>query len=122
MTAKYNKIVIILALISILLNFGPLLGYTVVALVSGAAVVQKFALCGTLVAVSIMTLYSLITKVALRSRLWILLIGLYLCLDSVLMPLLLVAGCQIVDELAISPLHRAYKEKRNIHREIDKRM
>lgn len=122
MTSKYNKIVIILALISILLNFGPLLGYTVVALVSGAAVVQKFALCGTLVAVSIMTLYSLITKVALRSRLWILLIGLYLCLDSVLMPLLLVAGCQIIDELAISPLHRAYKEKRNIHREIDKRM
>lgn len=122
MTSKYNKIVIILALISLLLNFGPLLGYTVVALVSGAAVVQKFALCGTLVAVSIMTLYSLITKVALRSRLWILLIGLYLCLDSVLMPLLLVAGCQIVDELAISPLHRAYKEKRNIHREIDKRM
>ena len=122
MTSKYNKIVIILALISILLNFGPLLGYTVVALISGAAVVQKFALCGTLVAVCIMTLYSLVTKVALRSRLWILLIGLYLCLDSVLMPLLLVAGCQIVDELIVSPLHRAYKEKRNIHREIDKRM
>ena len=122
MTAKYQKIAIALAIFSILLNFGPLIGYTVFALCSGAAIVQKFALCGTLLVVGIMTLYNVITHTVMRSRLWILLLGLYLCLESILCPLLIVAVCQVADELIISPLHASAVEKRNIHRELDKRL
>lgn len=121
MTSKYRKCYWISLIISMLLNFGPLIGYTCSAFCAGTAVIQKFALGATLLIVCIMTLICMLNKIVLKSRLWIFLIGLYLCLNNILTPLLIIAVCQVVDELLVHPFVVSSREKLVIHKEFDKR-
>lgn len=75
----------------------------------------------TVFIVLIMTVVTLVQKVALRSRLWVILIGMYICLDNILTPLIIIACCQIVDELIVNPLAKAYKNRYIINKQIDRR-
>ena len=122
MTKKYARAQFLLALMSVLLNIGPFAYYVIEGLLSDSLVAEKVGLVGTVFAVAIMTIVSLVNKRALRSRLWILLVGLYMTLDNILTPLIIVAVCQILDELIISPLAKLYRAKKLIHKEMDKRL
>lgn len=120
-TKKYRIIAAILFVVCLLLNVGPLATYTIMGFAQSNLVVEKVALTATVFIVLIMTVYNLVTKVALRSRVWVLVLGLYFCLDAFLTPLLIIAVCQVLDELVFSPLRRHYRNKYTINREIDKR-
>jgi hypothetical protein len=122
MTKKYRTLFWVFFAISVLLNIGPLCGYTIKALIEADLTHEKVALCLTVVVVLIMSAICLINKVALKSRLWIILIGLYMCLDYILTPLIIIACCQVLDELLISPLKSMFKTKLTIHKELDKRL
>lgn len=122
MTKKYRKLKLLFVVLSLLLNICPLAVYTIKAMVESDLVREKVALSMTIMIVLILTLISFVNKVALRSRLWILLIGVYLCLKEVLTPLILIACCQILDELIVSPLKHCYSNKLKISKEIDKRV
>lgn len=121
MTKKYSRLHLIFTLASLLLNIFPFAFYVTEALLGGAATVEKVALTSTLFVVLVMTLVALVNKKAMRSRLWILLIGLYVCLDNILTPLLMISICQIIDEVVVSPLAKVFRVKKTIHRELDKR-
>ena len=121
MTKKYRTIFWSLVVLSILLQVGPLITYGIIGYVESDLVTEKVALSMTVVIVAVLTVVSFINKVALRSRLWIILIGLYFALDYILVPLLIVACCQIADELIVSPLKKHYKTKLTISKEMDKR-
>ena len=69
-----------------------------------------------------MTVISIANKIVLKSRIWILMLGIYICLDTVLTPLIIIAVCQIVDELLITPLKKNFKSKKIINKEMDKRL
>ena len=109
-------------IISVFLNVFPVLYYTVKALIESNAIVHKVTLCSTIFIVLILTLVSLVTKVSLRSTMWILTIGLYLCLDSIMDMIMLVAAFQITDEMIITPLRKTAKHKLTINKELDKRL
>lgn len=118
-TKKYGIIAAVLVILSVLLNIAPLAVYIITALCGGALVVEKIALCSTVFIVLIMTVISLWNKVAMKSRLWVVLIGLYLCLENIITPLMIIAVCQILDEIIVSPLIDLYKQKKRISHEID---
>ena len=121
MTKKYRAIFWSLVVLSILLQVGPLVTYGIIGYVESDLVTEKVALSMTVVIVGVLTVVAFINKVALRSRLWIILIGLYFALDYILVPLLIVACCQIADELIVTPLKKHYKTKLTISKEMDKR-
>ena len=64
---------------------------------------------------------NMVFKYRIRSTLWILVLGVYFCLDDILPLLFMVAVGTIVDEFILSPLARSYRHKMIINREIDKR-
>lgn len=122
MTKTYRIWFWILATLSFLLCVGPLACYSISALISAELIIEKVALCGTVFAVLIMSVVSWLNKIALRSRLWILLIGLYICLDSIMTPLIIIAVCQVIDELIVCPLKNSLSNKLTISKELDKRL
>lgn len=93
MTKTYRIWFWILAVLSFLLCVGPLAAYSVSALIAADLVIEKVALASTVFIVLIMSVVSWLNKIALRSRLWIILIGLYICLDSIMTPLIIIAAC-----------------------------
>lgn len=122
MTKKYRKRYIILLIISVFLNVYPILYYTASAFIESNAVVHKVTLCSTIFIVLILSMVSWVTKVSLRSAMWILTIGLYMCLDSLLDMIMMIAVFQIIDEMIITPLKKFTKHKFTINKELDKRL
>lgn len=122
MTKNYRIKYWIFLIASILLNVTPLAVYTIMALCQGQLIYQKVALTMTVFVVFIMTVISMVNKITLRSRLWLILIGVYLCIGEILTPLIIIAVCQTVDEIIVHPLKMTYKNKLTISKEIDKRI
>ena len=121
MTKKAKRMLLITRLLHVLCFWCPLCVYTVMAFIQGTALVDKITLSCTLLIVLVLSLVSLVNKIALRSKLWVLLIGLWFCLDAFMTPLIIIAVTQVIDELIFSPLVTYYKEKVHINKELDKR-
>lgn len=122
MTKKYQRLALFLTILSVLLYVGPFATYVVMGLCGDALITEKVGLVATILIVGIMTVVATANKMVLRSRLWILLIGLYACLDNILTPLIIVAVCQVLDEMIVSPLAKWYRTKATINGELDKRL
>lgn len=121
MTKRYHRLSILFSTLSLLLNIAPLATYAIIAMVESDLVTEKIALCMTVLIVGILTAVSLVNKVAMRSRIWIIFLGLYGALDYIMVPLVIVACCQVLDELLVQPLSKRFKQKYSINRELDKR-
>ena len=121
MTKRYHRLSILFSTLSLLLNIAPLATYAIIAMVESDLVTEKIALCMTVLIVGILTAVSLVNKVAMRSRIWIIFLGLYGALDYIMVPLVIVACCQVLDELLVQPLSKRFKQKYSINKELDKR-
>lgn len=114
----------ILGVISFLLNVGPLLGVLIYCFASGEIKTKEGGIALGLVFV--FTLFISVVNVAckwhLRTPLWIMIFALIFIVSNLMVILFIIGGCTIIDELIISPLHKRYKEKYKINREIDKRL
>jgi hypothetical protein len=106
----------------VLLWIGPIGIFGCLAIMQGTFLYQKISLSVTFLVVVIMTLVNVTTKLAMRSRLWIMLIGLYVCLHNIMLPVIVFAVFQTVDELIVSPLKVYFKTKYKINKEIDGRI
>lgn len=122
MTKKYKKAYILLLIISIILNLFPVLFYTFKAFLSSAVIIHKVTLCSTIFISIILSAISMLTKVNIRSTLWILIIGLYVCLDSIMNMIIFIAVFQVVDEIIITPIKKSVKQRLVINKELDKRL
>lgn len=122
MTKKYKKLYILFTILSALCFIGPAAFFTAQAFLVGTAVVSKIALSSTVLIVAILSIIAAANKIAMRSRLWILLIGLFLCLDHIMLIVFTIGSCQILDELIFSPIAKYYKNKYIINKEIDNRL
>lgn len=121
-TKKWSALALIFTALSIACMFGPLAYFSITAFIGGAAIIEKFALCSTLLVVGILTVMSAIGKWACRSRIYIILIGLSLCLDAFLPMFYIFAFTQIADELIIHPIASYCRERKRTNADIDKRM
>lgn len=109
-------------ILSIALTWGPLITYLAMAYQSASAtVVDKVALTSLLSVGVILSLVCLLNKYTLRCKTWLLLIGLWMCLDHILGCILVIAITQCVDEIIISPIAKMYRNKLTINKEIDRR-
>lgn len=121
-TEKYKKLTIIFGLLSLLALIAPILLYGGEAILGGGLAIQKVTLVFSVFVSALFTLIAALRKVSIRSSLWVMVIGFYFALDNVLPFLLTVAVCQLLDELAFTPLMKHYKQKYLTNKEIDKRL
>ena len=123
MTKKYKKLSILTFLLSAMCSLCPILIYVIKAFVDkDVQAVNKYTL-GIMCSVAlVVTLINIVAKLHLRCIPWILLLGIYLCLRDITALLVLMAITTIIDELILMPLHKSFKNKYTINKEIDKRL
>lgn len=120
MTNNYKKKYKICRALSILLTLIPLLVYTILAFVQGTVGSKiTFGMC--LLLAAIFTLVNIIFKHRIRCTIWIIMIGIYICVSNIIPLLFLMAFSTALDEFILSPLESKYKNLYIINREIDKR-
>ena len=120
MTKEYRREKWLLLILSILCNLLPIAIYTIKAFIV-AGIGQKVTLGVCLTLSLLFVLINFITKHRIRSTLWILLIGIYVCLDHIQPLLIIMAITTIIDEFILEPAYKRVKNKYIINKEIDKR-
>ena len=123
MTNKYKKLSILTFLLSAICSLCPILIYVIKAFIDkDVQEVNKYTL-GIMCSVAlIVTIINIVAKLHLRCIPWILLLGIYLCLKDITALLVIMAITTIVDELILMPLHKSFRNKYTINKEIDKRL
>lgn len=119
-TKKAKTKYIIFKTLSICLTFLPLLVYVIIAFIKGAPL-QKFTMGCMVTLALIFVILNVIMKYNIRSTVWVLILGIYLCLDNITPLLIIMAVSTILDEFVISKLAIKYKNQFTINKEIDLR-
>ena len=119
-TKKYQRLAILFHALSIIVLVAPLAYYIILGFINGETT-EKFTLGITFVIAVILFIINVLFKYHIRSTLWILVLGIYFCMDNILPLLFMVAIGTILDEFVLTPLYKSYKNKCTINREIDKR-
>lgn len=120
-TRKYKNLSILFLALSILVLVAPLAYYSIVGFIEGETT-EKFTLGLTFVIAAILFVINILFKFHIRSTIWVLVLGIYFCLDNILPLIFMVAIGNILDEFLFTPLHKHYKSKASINKEIDKRI
>lgn len=116
----YKDLAITYKALSIIVTLGPMLFYVVKGFIEGQTT-QKFTMGACAVVAVVLVAINVIMKINLRSPLWILLIGVYICLGKIEILLIVMAVTTMLDEFWFSPAYKSFKNKYTINREIDKR-
>lgn len=120
-TRKYRTLSILFLSLSILVLVAPLAYYSIQGFIQGETT-EKFTLGITFVIASILFTINILFKFHIKSTIWIIVMGVYFCLDNILPLILVMAVGNILDEFVFTPLHKHYKNKATINKEIDKRI
>lgn len=120
-TRKYANLSLLFGSLSFLVLSAPLVYYAVLAFINGETT-EKFTLGLCFVMAAIFLSINVIFKYHIRSTIWVVVLGIYFCLDDIQVLLIMVAVGTILDEFILTPLHKSYKQKAGINREIDKRI
>lgn len=107
--------------LSMLCSVGPLLVFVIMGLIQGEGK-EKICLALTSVASIIMGVICVLRKIHLRSTLYILMIGLWISLNSLLPFIITLMICTILDELVFTPLYKRFREDYHTNLQFDKRM
>lgn len=122
MTKKYRLLTWIFGIFTFLCNVGPLAVYAIQGLCTADLIVEKVSLTCTIFVVVLLSVIAWVNKTTMRSRVWVVMLGLYFSLDHFITPLIIIAVTQILDEWIINPLYKYFKNKYRINKEIDKRL
>lgn len=121
MTKKYKLCSILFLALSVFSLSFPMTYYGVWAFIEGSKV-EKFTL-GAFCCVAIgMVVINFLMKWKLRSMIWLVILGIFICLNNIQPLLIMVAVCTILDEICFTPLHKYFKRKYQTNKEIDKRL
>lgn len=119
-TKKYKRRAKWLKFISVSLLIIPLLIYAIIGFINGN-IGEKVTLGMTLIVCLIFVFINAVFKYHIRSTIWIMLLGIQICLKNITPLLVIIALCTMLDEFIITPLAKKYKQKYIINNEIDKR-
>ena len=120
MTKKYKTKLNVCRLLSFTLTVLPVIIYAIMGFMHGSNG-EKVSLGICVVLALIFVLINVMFKYHIRSTLWVLLIGIYVCIDNIIPLLIIMATTTIIDEFALVPLINKYKNKYVINNEIDLR-
>ena len=122
MTKKYKRLSILTFLLSALCSVCPIFIYVLKAFIDkDVQSVNKYTLGIKCSVALVATLINIVAKPHLRCIPWILLLGIYLCLRDITSLLVIMAITTIIDEMILMPLHKSFKSKYTINKEIDRR-
>lgn len=119
-TKKYKNRAKWCNFISISLLVVPLIIYAIMGFINGS-IGQKTALGMTLIVCLIFVIMNSVFKYHIRSTIWIMLLGIQICLTNITSLLIIIALATMMDEFIFEPLAKKYKQKYLINNEIDKR-
>lgn len=120
-TKKYTNLYWLFRSISFLILVLPLIIYGVKGFIEGD-VTEKFTLGMTISISAILVALNILFKYHIRSTIWIIVLGIYFCIENIMPLLLCIAIGTILDEFIFTPLYKSYKNKATINKEIDKRV
>ena len=120
MTKKYKIKLNICRLLSFTLTVLPVIIYAIMGFIDGT-IGEKVSLGICVILALIFVLINVMFKYHIRSTLWVLLIGIYVCIDNIIPLLIIMAATTIIDEFVLVPLINKYKNKYIINKEIDLR-
>ena len=120
MTKKYKIKLNICRLLSFTLTVLPVIIYTIMGFMDGT-IGEKVSLGICVILALIFVLINVMFKYHIRSTLWVLLIGIYVCIDNIIPLIIIMATTTIIDEFVLVPLINKYKNKYIINKEIDLR-
>lgn len=119
-TRKYKHLSRLMAFLSALVLLGPMFYYVATGFVI-ASPAGQYALGAFSIIAILLTVVNLIFKFRLRSPIWLVVLGIYLAIETILPLILCLAIGTVLDEFVFSPLHKRFKAKYTINAEIDKR-
>lgn len=120
LTRTYKRKARFYQILSILLLFGPVAVFVVIAFVKGTTT-QKMSLGLGVTLSLIFTMANVIFKLAPRSGVWILIIALCVAVQKIQNVIYVTGTCVILEEVVTSRLEKYYRDKYKINREIDDR-
>ena len=120
LTRTYKRKARFYQILSILLLFGPVAVFVVIAFVKGTTT-QKMSLGMGVTLSLIFTMANVIFKLAPRSGVWILIIALCVAVQKIQNVIYVTGTCVILEEVVTSRLEKYYRDKYKINREIDDR-
>ena len=88
-TKKFKILYITFSIISFLLTLGPVSFYIVKGYIDADLTKEKVALTGIILCAIILTAVNVLIKHHIRSTIWLLMLGIYYCVDNI-MPLLFI--------------------------------
>ena len=109
-TIKYKRIYHIFRILSVFVTFMPLIVYIIIGFANNDIYVgKKIVLSLSMVIAILICGMNVLFKYHLRSPLFLLLIGVYVCVDKILL-LIIILSCGIVlDEFVFTPIAKKYK-------------
>lgn len=119
-TKKYKNRAKWCRIISVMLLLVPLLVYAIIGFINGS-IGQKVTLGMTMLVCLIFVLVNSVFKYHIRSTIWIMLLGIQICLNNITSLLIIILLATMLDEFVFEPLAKKYKQKYIINNEIDKR-
>ena len=106
-------------ILSVLVTLLPVIYYVIKGLSDGSVGSRQK---GCMVCLAIMLyIINVLMKYSIRSTVWILLLGVYVCLEDILPLILMLAIGTIIDEFVLSPLKKHYASVYCVNKEIDRR-
>ena len=121
-TKKSKSLYIAFSTVSFLLTFGPLIYFVCLGYVNSDVTREKVTLTVTIVFALVLTIINVLFKYSIRSTIWLILLGIYVCIDNIVPLLIMLAVGSILDEFLITPLAKMFRSKYKINKEIDKRL
>lgn len=110
------------SILSVLLTIAPLIYYIILAFANGdIGEKQKATLGITLCIAMLLFAINVLMKYSIRSTVWIMLLGVYICLEDILPLILMIAVGTILDEFIVTPLKKHYRSVYIVNKEIDRR-
>ena len=120
-TKKSKSLYIAFSIVSFLLTFGPLIYFVCLGYVNSDVTKEKVTLTVTIVFALVLTIINVLFKYSIRSTIWLILLGIYVCIDNIVPLLIMLAVGSILDEFLVTPLAKMFRSKYKINKEIDKR-
>ena len=110
--------------LDLIILFAPVIVYIIIALTKdGVTVPGRVAVVGSVCIALILSLFNIIAQKRLRCPIWIILIGLYVAIKEILLPLIIIlAFVTVIDDLILTPLITYYRTKLITNKSIDERL
>ena len=110
--------------LDLIILFAPVIVYIIIALTKdGVTVPGRVAVVGSVCIALILSLFNIIAQKRLRCPIWIILIGLYVAIKEILLPLIIIlAFVTVLDDLILTPLITYYRTKLISNKAIDERL